>query len=139
LVVGIHRGCACHQAYIGLHCVSKNAPTLVISIFKKRAQINSTFAAQHQNTFETFACVKFDVLFMLSRFSTSDSIIQRPQFSSVRAVRCLPLLSTVQYFLNFSSNLLFVQPFLGNSAINSIVLYPFLIKTLSSLLKGAFK
>ena len=45
-------------------------------------------------------------LFTLSWRNTSDS--------TTSTMHCLPLLSTIQYFLHFRSNLLFVQPLFWN-------------------------
>lgn len=63
--------------------------------------------------------------FMLSWLSTSDSMTS-PFHQCIAS--CLPLSGhplTASYMLNFSSNLLYIQPLFSNSVINYSALHPF--------------
>jgi len=75
------------------------------------------------------SCLSFIMMwaFMISRLSDDSTTSS----SSVRAVCCLPLLSTVgyhKYFLNFNNNLL-LQLLFGNFVINCSTLHPFCLQT----------
>ena len=96
-----------------LHCASKKC-TNFCDLCRQEAWIKFIqFCCKASKCFRKLCpcfMFKFTCPFMLSYLSTND--LKTSRFSSVCTVRCLPLprhLSTVLYFLIFTSNLLFVQ------------------------------